>query len=430
MGLCSQQTKAYFAPDAKVEIEDSTPLKKKKGYFSFGSPKEEPKLPVHDRSKKKFPRSSFEGWLWKKSQGAFRKWQARYFVLVEDHIQYFRNFNEPSPSGVIWLSTEKPTKEKGSDNHAFRFNVVSLRPLRTYQLCADTEEYREEWMKILSNINKKKEKELSTRLSTVYSEVTAVSGDVLAVLNRQCRGNPLLTIEVARNLKFRKYVLPEGSEWILNPEKKIETCRLPGSLSFYNAQIDKLGPLNVMVSKLASLFHHEFSYQVLLELTQAETQMTEEVFQEVLQNLVSREILMPLRTKNPVGKNILEDVDEKQDSVNLIRQASESGIDVEALFEEENVQPQSSIFKWADELLRLACYGTLLFYKRSELHGQVSSLLDKTQSRATAAAAAGAVQRQASSGSPVVVESEAIAYKWILDHYLLASECSRRIFKD
>eukprot|EP00013_Stygamoeba_regulata_P026467 CAMPEP_0177662564 /NCGR_PEP_ID=MMETSP0447-20121125/19374_1 /TAXON_ID=0 /ORGANISM="Stygamoeba regulata, Strain BSH-02190019" /LENGTH=588 /DNA_ID=CAMNT_0019168171 /DNA_START=112 /DNA_END=1878 /DNA_ORIENTATION=+ len=81
-----------------------------------------------------------QGWLKKKGKNR-KNWTQRYFILRENCLLYFRSIEADRPAGIIVL--RKADVVVGEPKpHQFNINT----PLRTYQICASSDEERASWM--------------------------------------------------------------------------------------------------------------------------------------------------------------------------------------------------------------------------------------------------------------------------------------------
>eukprot|EP00462_Mataza_sp_D1_P023711 CAMPEP_0175127238 /NCGR_PEP_ID=MMETSP0087-20121206/4285_1 /TAXON_ID=136419 /ORGANISM="Unknown Unknown, Strain D1" /LENGTH=1482 /DNA_ID=CAMNT_0016409213 /DNA_START=48 /DNA_END=4496 /DNA_ORIENTATION=+ len=111
--------------------------------------------------------SLHEGFLWKLGESKIRKWNKRYFVLFSDSLQYYREWEESKPAGVIMLTVGSSLKlihntEKSGLERIFRLFDVCPHPgsqkskgwlasNRTYHIACAEQALLDVWVEKIQN---------------------------------------------------------------------------------------------------------------------------------------------------------------------------------------------------------------------------------------------------------------------------------------
>eukprot|EP00736_Rhodelphis_marinus_P013614 Rmarinus@m.25902 len=85
----------------------------------------------------------FEGFLTKRSRH-FRKWERRFFVLLETRLVYFKNKEDKEPKGSFIVANDWEVEVSSTSNYPYGFKIES--PNERIHLAADTLESREQWI--------------------------------------------------------------------------------------------------------------------------------------------------------------------------------------------------------------------------------------------------------------------------------------------
>eukprot|EP01112_Ceratiomyxa_fruticulosa_P018548 TRINITY_DN594_c0_g1_i1.p1 TRINITY_DN594_c0_g1~~TRINITY_DN594_c0_g1_i1.p1 ORF type:complete len:439 (+),score=108.18 TRINITY_DN594_c0_g1_i1:321-1637(+) len=91
---------------------------------------------------------SKEGYLTKEG-GGFKSWKKRWFVLKAGKLSYFKGKGDTEVLGEISLATCGHIKVTDRKKKSNGFEVAT--PSRTYYLCADNDQERDEWIRLLND---------------------------------------------------------------------------------------------------------------------------------------------------------------------------------------------------------------------------------------------------------------------------------------
>ena len=193
---------------------------------------------------------NYEGYLEQKVGSIFTSWKKNYYICLEGIILIYTEKKE-SKEVIGHIPISNISNISSSDNSTFNFNSDD----KTYVFRVPEINEKENWIKVLSKINKEKElqnnenKEINN--SMIAEEIKLVTKNKKEIISSPDKKNGINEKLSSLGKKFARIIKSYG--YILNPEDKISEEIL------IDKEINNL--ININDIKIKTRIHHGFMYK-------------------------------------------------------------------------------------------------------------------------------------------------------------------------